>query len=215
MHYKCNYLIVFLWISFLSADKIWAQEDGEPIVISERVGEKIDCEKKEKFNLFPGELEIKRIKKSEESIKFYKDYINHFEEIQAQKNYVYTNPKTSLYFELLGKYSIVTFNVDYRINKSKAVSLGISDVPTIMYYHFRGKKYRLELGIGFTTYFYQSNIDQVLINSVIGYRYQEKNGIIFRVGFTPFIVTKRTERWRDAPIGIPIPFLGISLGYSL
>ena len=41
-------------------------------------------------------------------------------------------------------------------------------------------------------------------HGVIGYRYHKKNGMLFRVGFTPF---KRVNSWF-------LPLFGVSLGYS-
>jgi hypothetical protein len=42
------------------------------------------------------------------------------------------------------------------------------------------------------------------LHGVAGYRYQKKDGMIFRIGFTPF---KRVNNWF-------LPLIGISLGYS-
>ena len=105
--------ILFISIVLLSFDRLYAQEEeGEIVIISERVGEKIDLEERNKYNLFPaikgfqsavllnlldgsyvlkiiyldettGEEKVKRIPRSEWNIKRYRDIIDHFEEIQT------------------------------------------------------------------------------------------------------------------------------------
>ena len=91
-----------------------AQEEGEIIIISERVGKEIDPEERDKFKLFQGingfqsavyikladgryflkitclddktgEIKLSRTQQSEMSIKNRGDYIDRFEEIQARR----------------------------------------------------------------------------------------------------------------------------------
>ncbi len=268
----------FLYINIVlfSLCQLCAQEkEGEIIIISERVGEIIDSEEREKFKLFnsvagfqsavyfktddnrfflkityqdeeTGELKVQLVQPAETSIKIRGYYIDNFEELQAKKetekmeaqekkpiqkfeeptnirsqnisqaepmkiqpDYHYTNPKTALYLELLGKY-LYSLNIDYRFNKSNAMSLGISEMTgaSMMYYHFMGNKSRFELGLGFTAYIIPDESTGLILNSVIGYRYQVKNGLLFRIGFTPI-----WANGEDAP-AFPIPWAGLSFGYS-
>ena len=103
----CSYLLTLMPLSA-------QQEQGEIIIISERVGKEIDPEERDKFKLFQGikgfqsavyiklpdgryflkityldekigEIKISRIQQSELSIKIRGDYIDRFEEIQARK----------------------------------------------------------------------------------------------------------------------------------
>lgn len=278
------FLATFLFIniglySLGSFCQLRAQEaEGETIIISDRVGEVIDVEEREKFKLFEGvagfqsavyfkttdnryflkitcrdietgDLTVKQIQQAEASIKIRGYYIDNFETLQAEKDneknkaqetkqknnsevlinnqgneinqfekpvlqpdYHFTNPKTSFYLELLGKY-LYSLNIDFRFNKSNAMSLGISEMtgatmPSMMYYHFMGKKSRFELGLGFTAFIIPNESGGLIINGVIGYRYQVKNGLLFRIGFTPILANGE-----DAP-AFPIPWAGLSLGYS-
>jgi len=109
-------LILFICTFFPSFIPLHAlKEKGKIIIISERVGEEIDREERDKFRLFQringfqsavfiklpdnryllkiayldentGELKIERIQQSEASIKNRGDYIDRFEEIQAAKH---------------------------------------------------------------------------------------------------------------------------------
>ena len=114
---KCLFSILLLICAFfativpLSAQ----EEEGEIIVISERVGKEIDPEERDKFKLFQeikgfqsavyiklpdgryflkityldektGEIKISRTQQSEASIKNRRDYIDSFEEIQAEEH---------------------------------------------------------------------------------------------------------------------------------
>ncbi|MBN2088826.1 hypothetical protein JW964_04400 [candidate division KSB1 bacterium] len=125
-------------------------------------------------------------------------------------------PGTSFYFELMGK-GFYSLNVDFRRNKSTAMSLGLqlaenAFIPSFMYYHFRGKTYRFETGGGISGILTREDgLAGMMIHGVLGYRYQKKNGLIFRAGFTPLmgIPLKSSGRFIVAPL------VGISLGYSL
>ncbi len=101
-------------LSLTSFQQLHAQEEGEIIIISELVGEVIDLEERNKYNLFPyiegfqsavflklpdgsyllkityleettGEQKIKRILGTESSIRQYGSKIDHFENIPAGK----------------------------------------------------------------------------------------------------------------------------------
>lgn len=134
-------------------------------------------------------------------------------EKQEVEKYVYSNPGTSIYFELAGK-GLFAINVDYRINKFNALSVGISPaegavLPSIMYYKFSGMKHRFETGIGITGILGQpEGLIGIFVNGAIGYRYQKKNGLIFRIGYTPLIGISESK-----VAFIPL-FFGVSLGYS-
>jgi len=248
-------IVLFISTFIFTFTQLSAQEEGEIIVISERVGKEIDQEEREKFKLFQevkgfqsavyiklsdnkylleityldeniGKLKVNHSPQSEASIKNRGVYIDRFEEMQTSKIDIkqtrnhqdlktdYLEPSTAFYLELGGK-AFYSLNVDYRRNKSEAMSLGIQQVenafiPSLMYYRFRGETYRTEIGGGFSGIF-DDGFAGVMIHGVYGYRYQKKNGLLFRISFTPFI-------------GIPfksdgrffiIPWVGISLGYSL
>lgn len=80
-----------------------------------------------------------------------------------------------------------------------------------MYYRFRGETYRSEIGGGFSGVVTDDGLMAVAIHGVLGYRYQKKNGPLFRIGFTPFIGIPLTSEGRFAIM----PWVGISFGYSL
>ncbi len=178
-----------------------------------------------------GEFKIARSQQSEKSIINSGDYIDRFEEIQAKKHQdiisdsvniqgheqknLYSNPGISIYFELLGK-SFYSFNIDNRINRSKAISFGFSVIntweimPSFMFYKFSGAKYRSERGIGLTSTIEKNHgVIWICINGVVGYRYQQKSGLLFRIGFTPVLGYDFTEEEL-----VIIPSFGVSLGYS-
>ena len=248
MFFICAYLLTLIPLS--------AQEEGEIIIISERVGKEIDQEEREKFKLFQGidgfrsavylrlpdnklfleitimdkktgKLKIDRLQQSEASIKNHGLYIDRFEEIQASKidikqiqkhhdstTVVYEQPGTAFYIELLGK-AFYSLNIDYRMNKSEAMALGVqwaenSFITSLVYSHFSGETYSSEIGGGFSGIF-DDGFSAVMIHGVYGYRYQKKNGLLFRISFTPFIGIPLTSAGRF----IIMPWVGISLGYSL
>jgi len=170
-------IILFISSYFLNLIPLPAQEEqGEIITISERVGKEINQEESDKFKLFEGingfqsavyiklpdgkyflkityrddktgEIKISRTLQSETSIKNRGDYIDRFEEIQAEKHQyqnllkpqmvssdsgeiqahqdtVYQEPGTALFWEVFGK-PFGSLNMDLRINKSSRFSLGI------------------------------------------------------------------------------------------
>jgi len=267
-------LLLFFSIFCFSSVQLYAQEkEGEVIIISERVGEEIDKEEREKFGLFPdiigfqsavllklpdntyffeithldeqtGELKIERIKASEESIYNIRYQIDIkpwevFNKIQAQKPGEkaktvqkqetviaddFREPGTAIFLELFGK-PYASINMDFRINKLSRFSLGImlwheaedeeegknemrSFMPHIMYYIFRGRNNRLEMGGGFgVPPVWHKEVEDfpLAFLGVIGYRYQKKDGLLFRIGLTP--------SWYPGTAFIPFP--GISFGYSL
>ena len=125
-------------------------------------------------------------------------------------------PSTSVYLELLGK-GFYSVNVDFRKTERKAFSIGYQaaedgHIPSLMYYHFGGARYRLEMGGGLSCVFTREDgLAGMGIHGVIGYRYQKKKGLIFRAGFTPLIGIPFTVTGRF----VIVPLVGISLGYSI
>ena len=128
----------------------------------------------------------------------------------------YFEPSPSCYIELGGKlwYSI---NIDYRSDSSTAMSLGVqliedSFTPSVMYFHLYGETFRTEVGGGISGIVTKKgSLEGIAIHGVYGYRYQKKNGLIFRIGFMPFIGIPLTSTGRF----IIMPWLGVSIGYSL
>ena len=108
-------IVLFISTFLLTFVPLVAQEEqGEIIIISERVGKEIDREENDKFKIFEGingfqsavyiklpdgryflkityrdektgEIKISRVLQSEASIKNRRNYIDRFEEIQAEK----------------------------------------------------------------------------------------------------------------------------------
>jgi len=167
-----------------------------------------------------GELKVKRIEQSETSIKNRGLYIDRFEELQIKGGpqdtvqIVYEAPGTAFFLELGGK-PFFSINTDFSINPTNRFSIGIQPVygaiiPNIMYYYVDGgANSQLEVGGGIS-YLPVDNKDlngnlPLFFHGVIGYRYQKKNGLFFRIGFTPILVV--SVRF--------LPMIGISLGYSL
>jgi len=136
-------------------------------------------------------------------------------------------PTTSYFLELLGK-GFFSINVDFRKTRTKAISIGMQytedgddDVfwPSLMYYHFSGKRFRFETGGGLSAVFTQTDgLAGMWVHGVIGYRYQKKEGLIFRAGFTPLVGIPFTAIGRfpftDTARFLFLPLVGISLGYS-
>jgi|WetSurMetagenome_2_1015567.scaffolds.fasta_scaffold00496_8 hypothetical protein len=146
-----------------------------------------------------------------DTIKVFK---NETDSLQNLSTFVW-QPCTAIFIELLGK-GFLSLNVDFRRKESHAISVGLQPfeglAPNIMYYHFSGKRHRLELGGGFSGAFTNDfSLGGILIHGVIGYRYQKKKGLFFRGGFTPFYVIFVNDPDRRNKI---YPFAGLSLGYS-
>jgi hypothetical protein len=167
-------------------------------------------------NAKTGELVTRNFEASEASIDAQRKQIDR---IEAKNNeiFVYTHPKLSFFFEFLGK-GFYSINTDYRFNRSHAFSVGISFVeegaymPNFMYYHLGGRKFRRELGIGMNATVTQTDgVVHILINGVWGYRYQKKNGLLFRFGFTPLIIYGVGG---ESQLSKFFPSIGLSLGFS-
>jgi hypothetical protein len=135
-------------------------------------------------------------------------------------------PTTSIYIELGGRV-LYSLNVDFRKRENFALCIGASYFkegdgdsneysqsmffPSVMGYYLGGKRHRLELGGGLCAGFGSSQgFAAMALYGSAGYRYQKKKGLIFRVGFTPFLTIPISE---DDSFAV-IPWAGISLGYS-
>ena len=114
---------------------------------------------------------------------------------------------------MFGKGVLYSLNVDFKLKSSTAIGLGGALYPPenyilhSSYYYLIGEKNkRFEIGGGFT---YEGGAEGtgVILHGVIGYRYQKKNGNLFRIGFTPFT-------FKEDGIWYLFPWVGISLGYS-
>jgi len=190
-------IMIFIYTSLIIIIPLSAQEENEKIIKSDGIGKEIKAE------IFQSQNLLKHQTASLDS-----------EKIEEHQNFVYKESGTAFYFELLGK-GFYSFNVDYRKNKSEAMSLGIQQVenafiPSLMYYRFRGETYRTEIGGGFSGIF-DDGFASVMIHGVYGYRYQKKNGPLFRISFVPFIGIPFKSDGRF----VIMPWVGISLGYSL
>jgi hypothetical protein len=105
-------------------------------------------------------------------------------------------------------------NVDFRIKETFAISIGAAGIeegvsPNVMGYYLGGKRHRLEAGGGVSGIISDGNFISMMVNGVIGYRYQKKKGLFFRVGFTPRFEIPFTDEGKYAVI----PWAGLSLGY--
>jgi hypothetical protein len=121
-------------------------------------------------------------------------------------------PCTSVFVEFLGK-GFISLNIDFRIKETYAISIGYHPllIPDVMFYHFSGKQRRFEIGGGLSGGFDKDfQLFGAIIHGSVGYRYQKKKGLFFRVGFTPFFVIWFNERSNNNFY----PSAGISLGYS-
>lgn len=133
-------------------------------------------------------------------------------QLYSQEKDVNNEPGVAIYYEMGGKF-FHSANLDFPINKSNRWGVGVSPtygdiVPTIMYYHLGGEKSGFELGggLGYVIILTDDDHDDfkgITFHGVIGYRYQKKNGLLFRAGFTPFIFSD-----------VFAPFIGLSFGYS-
>ena len=207
---RTNFLSVVIFISslYLTSIPLSAQEEDKHI-INELIHKELQTKKTQYQNL-----------SNTHTIN------SDSEEIQAHQNSTYQEPGTALFVELLGK-PFSGINVDFQINRSSRFSLGIayyysyekedeeqeeievsSFIPNIVYYYLRGekdKRFEIGAGLGVTPVWHKDyNFDSTIyFHSVIGYRYQKKDGLLFRIGLT-------FNRFAD----LGLFFLGISFGYS-
>ena len=137
-----------------------------------------------------------------------------FEYVYAQETVRkedYQEHGTAIYFELLGKGGFYSGNVDFRINSSSAMGLSTTWYSAnncylhSTYYRFWGSLHMFEMGCGMS-YYNKSDVGKgIFFNGVIVYRYQKRNGKLFRIGFTP-----RVSNISD----FLNPWFGISFGFS-
>lgn len=134
-------------------------------------------------------------------------------------------PTTAVYLELGGKV-FYSLNVDFRRKETYAFSVGASYFiedgssdtesqsmlfTSVMGYFLTGKRHRLELGVGLCPGFGSSEgLAAMAIYGNVGYRYQKKKGLIFRLAFTPFVGIPVAK---DDAVTV-MPWAAVSLGYS-
>ena len=86
-------------------------------------------------------------------------------------------------------------------------------MPYVMGYYLCGKRHKLELelGGGMGAFIAKYNgLASIMLYGNVGYRYQQKDGLIFRIGVTPWMaipLKKEVKFWA-------MPWAGISLNYS-
>lgn len=156
MFRKCL-LSTFMFISivYFSFGQLYAQEEeGEIIVISERVGKEIDQEERNKFKFFQAikgfqtavcyklpdntyiwkityfdeeKNELKKIyrQESESSINKYRNYIDHFEEIQAEKHQYKNLSKPQTVSSDSGEIQARKVDADSSRKKTLCLSIGL------------------------------------------------------------------------------------------
>jgi hypothetical protein len=125
------------------------------------------------------------------------------------------NTNISPFVEIGGK-GFISLNVDFRFKPSHAVSIGFQPLevlcPEVMYYFLSGKRKRFEVGGGLGLGISSKLKPAVLLyHGVIGYRYQKKNGLFFRAGFTPLFIDFLDKEEKESIKFYP--FVGLSLGY--
>jgi len=120
-------------------------------------------------------------------------------------------PGNAYYFELLGRGSFFSIMHEWRISNNFGINTGIG-YPSVQFgiNRFYGKsKSRFEIG-AYASYTFSDKLlwdNMLLLTVLIGYRYQQKNGLLFRIGLSPGIAFFPNE----LTIGM-VP--GISIGYS-
>jgi hypothetical protein len=118
------------------------------------------------------------------------------------------------FVEIAGK-GFISVNVDFRPNKKFSFSLGLQPfeglLPDVMGYYLVGNRHSLEIGTGISLGFSRElDMKAILLHGSLGYRYQKKKGLFFRVGFTPLYTWMFDDNERTRFYPLP----GLSLGYS-
>lgn len=136
-------------------------------------------------------------------------------------------PKNSLYLEVFGSGGLFSINYERRINSNLYGRLGVANwtfayetettlttIPVMITYLWGEDKNHFEIAGGML--FGRKTEDdishQILdLIAFIGYRYQPPdNGLVFRVGFTPFFSLDNDANY---PANIFFASAGISIGY--
>lgn len=132
----------------------------------------------------------------------------------------------SVFIELFGK-SWYSLNFDMRLKRNFSLSFGTSFIverddetkkskesflfPSVMSYYLIGEKHSIEFGGGAGSAISTvQGFTAITFHAVVGYRYQIKNGLLFRVGFTPLYSIPLVETARS----MFVPLFGVSFGYS-
>lgn len=136
-------------------------------------------------------------------------------------------PKNSLYLEVFGSGGLFSINYERRINSNLYGRLGVANwtfayetettlttIPVMIAYLWGEDKNHFEIAggmlFGRKT---EDDINHQILDLIafIGYRYQPPdNGLVFRVGFTPFFSLDNDANY---PANIFFASAGISIGY--
>ena len=136
-------------------------------------------------------------------------------------------PKNSLYLEVFGSGGLFSINYERRINSNLYGRLGVANwtfayetettlttIPVMITYLWGEDKNHFETAggmlFGRKT---EDDINHQILDLIafIGYRYQPPdNGLVFRVGFTPFFSLDNDANY---PANIFFASAGISIGY--
>lgn len=132
------------------------------------------------------------------------------------------NPKNALFIELAGKSGFYTLNYEFRLQDLIAASIGVgTDVclnlgAEISLLPGKGR-HRFESLIGFgysygyPFYYRDYSYGGFQVFADCGYRYQKKNGIVFRLFSGLRMESLKTSNFSYSRI---YPHYGLSLGYS-
>ena len=148
------------------------------------------------------------------------DTIRYF--YKREKEIVKSPPLNKIYFELLGSGFGLSANYERNLWHDDVVSInarvGIGSaiifnaLPILGFNACLGKEQsKFEVGLN-AIQFYGIDFSgddfrtTIFVNPTIGYRYESKEGFLFRFALTPFI---KTDRNAEFPI---VPWLGISFG---
>lgn len=136
-------------------------------------------------------------------------------------------PKNSAYVEVFGSGGLYSINYERRINSNLYGRLGVANwtiasetettlttIPVMITYLWGEDKNHFEIsgGMLFGRKTEEDINHQILdLIAFIGYRYQPPdNGLVFRIGFTPFLSLDNEANYPDNNF---YPSAGISIGY--
>ena len=152
-----------------------------------------------------------------------------FSQQLAEKAYKRRNErKNTLHGELVGSTFGLGISYERKVYDDSSLQLNLrAGVGTIIFLNavplvgvncLLGKKQHLfELGANvvrtFAVELFGNTTVYAFANPVIGYRFQNRHGLIFRASFTPMIPVYDPDNWIDNN-RLFIPLGGVSLGYS-
>jgi len=133
--------------------------------------------------------------------------------------HVVAQKQTTIYAEFLGNgYAWGTVNMDYRIGK-KDSGLGVragfsfgesADFLGMLNYLIGAKKHKIELGVGILNFSDRDKL-QLISSDIskgikptgnISYRYHANNGLMLKIGWTPFKIDPNEKLYRWAGVGV-------------